>query len=290
MINTTIGHYTIIEELGRGGMAVVYRAKDPRFERDVAIKVLPAVVQLDPTFRQRFEREARTIARLEHSAIVPVHDYGEHENQPYLVMRYMSGGSLADRISDGPLSLESASKIVDRIGSALDAAHTYGIIHRDVKPGNILFDNFGDAYLSDFGIVRLTEATAQLTGSGIVGTPAYMAPELAGKGGLTPSVDIYALGVTLFQILTGFQPFEADTPMGLIMAHVSKPIPDIRSVRPELPENLQSVIEQVLEKDPDERYQSAGEFAEGLRQALDGKSIDEPAPVSETKPAPSLET
>lgn len=274
------GRYTIIEELGRGGMAIVYRAHDPRFERDVAIKVLPAVVHLDPTFRQRFEREARTIARLEHSAIVPVHDFGEHEDQPYLVMRYMSGGSLVDRLASGPLTLEDTSRIVNRIALALDAAHAHAIIHRDVKPGNILFDDYGDAFLSDFGIVRLTEATAQLTGSSLIGTPAYMAPEMTHEGGLTGLIDVYALGVMLFEMLAGVQPYKADTPYGTALAHATNPIPFIRDVRSDLPIEIQYVIERGLAKEPNKRYQSAGELADGLRWALGETNSETPFIVS----------
>lgn len=287
MIGSTIGNYNIIDELGRGGMAVVYRAHDPRFRRDVALKVLPREFMHDPTFQERFVREARAIAQLEHPAIVPVYDFGEDDGQPYFVMRYMPGGSLADRIVGGPLPFDEVSKTIDRVGSALDAAHARAIIHRDVKPGNVLFDNYGEAYLSDFGIVRLTESTAHLTGSGIVGTPAYMAPELAGKGGLTSLVDVYALGVTLYQLLTGYRPFEADTPMGLIMAHISRPIPDIRSVRPDLPESLQIVINQSMAKDPAMRYQSAGELAKDLRQALAGKAV---STIRKVQTMPPLET
>ena len=165
-------------------MATVYRAHDPHFKRDVAIKVPPREFLHDPTFHARFECEAQTITSLEHAAIVPVYDAGEDKGQPYLVMRFMSGGSLADRLNQGYLSLAEAARVTARISSVLDRAHRQGIIHRDLKPSNILFDQEGEAYLSDFGIAKLAEATAQLTGSGIVGTPAYMAPEMASPGGL----------------------------------------------------------------------------------------------------------
>ena len=155
-----IGRYEIKAELGKGGMATVYRAHDPRFERDVALKVLPREFLHDSTFRARFEREAKTIAALEHAAIVAVHDFGEDDGQPYLVMRHMAGGSLVEQLQQGPLSLAKASAIMMRIGAALDEAHKHGIIHRDLKPGNILFDQYGAAYLADFGIVKLVEATA----------------------------------------------------------------------------------------------------------------------------------
>src|SRR3972149_759574 len=157
------GRYEIKAELGRGGMATVYHAFDPRFKRDVALKVLPREFLHDPTFRARFEHEAHIIATLEHSAIVPVHDFGEEEGQPYLVMRFLTGGSLLERMKRGPLSLTETAAIFARIASALDEAHRRGIVHRDLKPGNILFDGPGEAYLSDFGIAKLVEGTSTFT-------------------------------------------------------------------------------------------------------------------------------
>jgi hypothetical protein len=260
MTPSTIGRYEVKSELGRGGMAILYRAFDPRFERDVAIKVLPHEFLYDETFLARFEQEAKAIARLEHVAIVPVYDFGMHEGQPYLVMRYMPGGSLADRITqEGPLDLDEAVRI-----TALDAAHRRGVIHRDVKPGNVLFDADGHAYLTDFGIVKLTESTAQLTGSGIVGTPSYMAPEMARPGMVSPLVDVYALGVMLYQMLAGRLPYDADTPIGQMMAHVTKPVPDVREARPDLPPAIQVVLDKALAKEPEHRCQSAGEVADRL--------------------------
>jgi serine/threonine protein kinase len=177
MIPEKIGRYIINSELGRGGMATVFRANDPNFGRDVAIKILPRTFLHDPQFRTRFEREAKTIAALEHSAIVPVYDFGEDDGQPFIVMRLMTGGSLAERLENDNLSLEEAVKVTTQLAPGLDAAHKSGIIHRDLKPGNILFDQYDNAYLSDFGIARLTEGDGTLTGTSILGTPAYMSPE-----------------------------------------------------------------------------------------------------------------
>lgn len=282
-----IGHYEIKDEIGRGGMATVYRAYDPRVKREVAIKLLPREFDHDPTFRARFEREAQTIAGLEHSAIVPVHDFGKDAGQSYLVMRYMPGGSLSDRISKGPLDASDIAAIMRRIGAALDSAHSQGIIHRDVKPGNILFDRHGDAYLSDFGIVKLADPTAQLSGSGVVGTPAYMAPEMSKPDGLTPLVDVYGLAVTLYEMLTGKPPFKAPTPLGLLMAHMNEPIPDIRAARRDLPDALQEVIERGLAKDPRQRTQSAGALADDLTTALAGEL---PITSQGTKPTAKVGT
>ncbi len=175
-----IGRYEIKAELGRGGMATVYRGFDPQVKREVAVKVLPREFLHDSGFRVRFEREAQTIAGLEHSAIVPLYDFGEDSGQPYFVMRLMTGGSLAERLKKGPLPITEAARIMARLAPALDYAHTHNIIHRDLKPGNILFDRNNEPYISDFGIARLTGGGASMTGSGIVGTPGYMSPEQAG--------------------------------------------------------------------------------------------------------------
>ena len=187
-----IGRYEIKSEIGRGGMGTVYLAHDPRFRRNVAVKVLPRQYTHDPKFRARFEREAQTIAALEHPAIVPVHDFGEDDGQPFLVMRYMPGGSLAEKLTKGALSLKQTATILDRIGSALDRAHSKGIIHRDLKPGNILFDGYGEAYLADFGIAKMAEATAALTGNSLIGTPAYLSPEQVTGHEIEGRADIYA--------------------------------------------------------------------------------------------------
>jgi len=270
-----IGRYEILKVLGRGGMGIVYHALDPRFNREVAIKVLPSEVLIDSTFRTRFEREAQTIASLGHSAIVPVHDYGEFENEPYLVMAYMGGGSLADRIREyGQLEAADVIPILNRVASALDTAHARGIIHRDIKPANILFSSLGECFLSDFGIVKLTEGSTHLTGGGIVGTPHYMAPDLLEEGGLTKLVDVYALGVTLYETLTAKRPYNADTPMGIIFAHGARAVPDIRVLRPDLPAAVSEVVRTALAKEPEQRYQSAGELAQAYADALVARPED----------------
>ncbi len=193
------GRYEIKGEIGRGGMATVYHAYDPRFEREVALKVLPREMLHDLQFRTRFEREAKTIAMLEHPAIVPVYDFGEEDGQPYFVMRYMTGGSLSDRMKKGPMTVQEAAHLMTHIAPALDDAHAKGIIHRDLKPGNILFDQFNEPYISDFGIAKLSASQANVTGSAIIGTPAYMSPEQAQGEGIDGRSDIYALGVILFE-------------------------------------------------------------------------------------------
>lgn len=273
-----IGRYEIQDELGRGGMATVFRAHDPSFDRDVAIKVLPPEFLHDPTFRARFEREARTVAALEHAAIVPVYDFGEEGGQPFLVMRYMDGGSLADRIAKGPLPINGAAEILRRIGSALDCAHRQGIIHRDLKPRNILFDRYDDAYLADFGIAKIAEAGATLTGSAVIGTPAYLSPEQArGASALDGRSDIYALGTILFEMLTGQPPYDAGTPLGLAIKHLSEPVPRILDVKPDLPSGCESVISQAMAKDRDKRFSTAGEMAEVFWAVTEDDKLAQPS-------------
>lgn len=275
LIGHTLGLYEIIEEIGHGGMADVYRAVQPSIGRHVAVKVLPAHFLQDRTFLERFSREVQVIARLQHPRILPIYDFGQHEGMPYIVMAYMPGGTLATRIreSGNGLPLGEAVRLTEQIAEGLDFAHRQGVIHRDFKPSNVLLDTEGNVYLADFGVAKVTEATAQLTGSGIVGTPAYMAPEMARVGGVSSLVDVYALATTLYQMLTGQLPYQADTPMGVLLAHASMPIPDVRELRPDLPEEVQRVIELGMAKEPMDRYQSAGEIAAGLREAARMPSV-----------------
>jgi serine/threonine protein kinase len=284
-----IGRYQIKSELGRGGMATVYEAYDPRFEREVAIKVLPREMLHDPQFRVRFEREAKTIALLEHQAIVPVYDYGEEEGQPYFVMRYMTGGSLSDRIHKGALTLQEAARIMNRLAPALDEAHAKGIIHRDMKPGNILFDRAGEPYLADFGIAKLAESQTNVTGSGIIGTPAYMSPEQAQGETIDGRSDIYALGTIVFEMLTGQTPYKGDTPMSVVVKHITEPVPHILDVKQDLPPAIEQVIEKTMAKRREERYATAREFAAALNAIAVKAAADlEPAPTI-VKTAPHIE-
>jgi len=281
---TQIGRYEIKAELGRGGMATVYRAYDSSFDRDVAIKVLPREFLHNPQFPDRFKREIKTIAQLEHPAIVPVYDVGDHEGVPYFVMRYMPGGSLSDMIEKGRFSLEDTARTVERLASALSYAHRKGIIHRDLKPDNILFNEEGYPFISDFGVAKLSEAQTNLTGSGIIGTPAYMSPEQATGDPLDHRSDVYGLGVIVYQMLTGKQPYNADTPMGVAIKHVTDPVPDIRLVAPDLPEALGDVMKKVLAKDREERYPTAVEFARALNQVAFG----DPGNIQESTPTVRL--
>jgi serine/threonine-protein kinase len=266
MIGRSIGRYEVRAEIGQGGMASVYLADDPRFRRQVAVKVLPVKFLENPHLRQRFEREARLIATIEHPAIVPVYDFGEQDGQLYLVMRYMSGGSLSTRIRRGPLPLGFAVKILSQLAPALDAVNAQGIIHRDLKPGNILFDGYENPALADFGIAHLSEATVQLTGAAIIGTPAYMSPEqVRGEADLDGRSDVYSLGVILFEMLAGRQPFSASTPMQTALCHLAEPVPEICPLLPGLPLELDRILARAMAKDREERYPTAAELASDLR-------------------------
>jgi len=267
------GRYEIKAEIGRGGMATVYHAYDPRFEREVALKVLPREMLHDVQFRTRFDREAKTIAMLEHPAIVPAYDFGEEEGQPYFVMRYMTGGSLSDRMKNGPMSLQETARIFTHIAPALDDAHNKGIIHRDLKPGNILFDQFNEPYISDFGIAKLSESQTNVTGSAIVGTPAYMSPEQAQGEGIDGRSDIYGLGVILFEMLTGQQPYHGDTPMSVVVKHITDPVPHILDVKPDLPTDIEVIIEKAMAKDRNERFQNVKALADALTTVASGGSL-----------------
>lgn len=265
----TFGRYSLIEQLGRGGMATVFRARDPEFDRDVALKVLPEELLQDQEFRARFQREARSVARLEHPAIVPVYDIGEERGQPYLVMRFMPGGSLGRRLADGSFPVADCVAVTRRIASALDEAHRRGMVHRDIKPGNILFDSYNEAYLSDFGIVKWSQAATTLTGAGMIGTPAYMSPEQSeGRADVGPSADIYALGVVVFQMLTGRLPFESETPIGLALKHIQEPVPQLSSFDRTATAGLQAVIDRAMAKRPKDRYATAGALAQALEKAV----------------------
>jgi serine/threonine protein kinase len=274
--------YEIRRELGQGGMSNVYLALDTRFRRLVAVKVLPRQFTHDPRYLDRFEQEAHLIATLEHQAIVPVYDFGEYDDAPFLVMRYMPGGTLRDRLSGEPLPLDMINFVVGRLAPALDRAHELNIIHRDLKPSNILFDEDGNPYLADFGIARLAEASRTVT---LVGTPAYMSPEqVEGDLDLDRRADIYAFGVILFELFTGRQPYLANTPTKQMMAHVLEPVPDVLKMNPDLPPGAQEIINKTMAKDREERFNTMGEVAAAInRLAADDQVSNsrafEPVPI-----------
>jgi serine/threonine protein kinase len=273
-----VGRYKVKSELGRGGMATVYRAHDPSSNREVAIKVLPREMMHNLITRSRFKRELKLIATLEHPAIVPVYDVGDDDSQPYFVMRYMSGGSLAEMIKKGKFSLQDAALIVERLASALDHAHAKKIIHRDIKPDNVLFDGSHNPYLSDFGVAKLTESAISATGEEVIGTPAYISPEQARGEAVDHRADIYGLGAILYEMLTGNRPFDGETVIGIALQHINDPVPDILKSRPDLPPEVGTIIQTALAKDKDQRYASALDLARALNRAAFGD--ERPIPAS----------
>jgi ABC-type phosphate/phosphonate transport system substrate-binding protein len=280
-----LGQYRIVSRLGEGGMATVFRAYQPRMDRYVALKVLPRHYATDPTFVGRFEQEARVIANLEHPNILPVHDYGESDGYTYLVMRYVSGGTLADVLAGGALGFARVYQIVCQVAAALDYAHSRGVIHRDIKPSNVLIDDHGNCFLTDFGIAKMLEAATRLTVTGgFVGTPTYASPEQCLGRDLDGRSDVYSLGVMLYEMSTGRLPFDADTPMAVAIKQIHDPLPLPSTVSPRVSESVERVILKALAKDPRDRYATAGELVRALEQALPR----EPAPVARARPRSGL--
>lgn len=276
MIGTRLGQYEIIEEIGKGGMATVYRAYQPNTDRFVAVKVIHKAIAADESAMERFQREAKLVTRLEHPHLLPVYDYDAHNETPYIVMRYLDGGTLKDVLDKGKLPLEEVAYMMRQIASALDYAHRQGVIHRDIKPSNIMIDQDGNAFLTDFGIARITQAGSEgLTQTGFaVGTPGYMAPEQGlGMHNIDAHADIYALGVTIFQMLTGQMPYPADTPMAVILRHIQDPIPRISELENSIPPEVDEIIMKALAKKPEERYETAGDIADALTKIAGASSI-----------------
>lgn len=261
---THISRYEVKRAIGQGGMARVYLAHDPHFNRDVAIKVLTQRSMGNALIEQKFVAEAKLIAGLEHNAIVPVYDYGTHDEQPFLVMRLMTGKTLEDRLRQGALTLEQIELVLRRICSALDKAHSKHIVHRDLKPANILFDDGGMPYLADFGIARLTDATQTTT---VIGTPSYMAPEQALGQPLDARTDVYQMGVVLFEMLTGQVPFKGEISTAVVYQHVHEPVPDLRQFSSQIPFYYQQVVEAAMAKQPFQRPATAGALYERFKNA-----------------------
>lgn len=269
-----LGPYRIINQIGEGGMATVYKAYQPSMDRNVAIKVLPGRLAESKEFTRRFQQEARTIARLEHAHILPVFDYGESEGISYFVMRYLEAGTLKDRMATGrPLPLNEIDRIFTQLANALSYAHSHGVIHRDLKPANVLIDSQGNLFLTDFGIAKILEsASTRLTETdAIMGTPAYISPEQARAQTVDQRSDIYSLGIILYEMVTGRVPFVADTPLAVILRHVNDPMPLPSSIKVDIPEAMEYVILKALAKNPDDRFATADEFVSAWKRALDEK-------------------
>lgn len=265
---SNIGPYRIIEPVGRGGMASVFKAYEASLDRYVALKVLPPEFLHDPTFAERFRREAQTVARLEHPQIIPIfaYDIDAQTGTPWMAMRLISGGSLSQRIKRGRLAPSESARILKDVADALDYAHGAGVIHRDVKPQNVLLDDAGRVYLADFGIAKMVESTAHMTQTGMItGTPQYMAPEQALGKSIDKSIDIYALGIVAYELFTGRVPFSADTPVAVLMKQASEPmpLPPVSEVR----EEVTRAILRATAKDPAARWPSASAFARAISTA-----------------------
>lgn len=265
-----IGPYIIEAHLGQGGMATVYKAYHPQLDRSVAIKVMHQNFLDDETFIARFKREAQIVARLSHPHIVPVYDFDEYDGLPYLVMKYVPGITLKQKRRQQTLTLDEILQVMTPVASALTYAHKQGILHRDVKPSNIVLDMEGVPYLTDFGLARLASAgESTMSADMLLGTPHYISPEQArGERELDGRADIYSFGVVLYELMVGQVPFTADTPYAIIHAHIYTPPPQARLVNPEIPDSVADVLERSLAKDPDERYENADDLMIELKEVL----------------------
>ena len=263
-----LGPYQIINQLGQGGMATVFKAYHAAMDRYVALKIVSSALINSPELLERFKREVHLIAKLEHPHILPVHDFGEYNGIPYMVMRLVDAGTLKERLSTGPMSLEEINRVFSDLADALAYAHENGVVHRDIKPSNAMLDRLGTVFLTDFGIAKLLESQTQLTITGtITGTPAYMSPEQAQGKKVDQRSDIYSLGIVLFEMLTGKVPFEAETPLAVIIKQIQDPPPPLSHVNPHLFPGIEPVLLKALTKDPVNRYQTMLEFQQAWKRA-----------------------
>jgi serine/threonine protein kinase len=299
-----VGAYRIVEKLGQGGMATVYKAYHPALDRYVAIKVMHPAFMEDPNFLARFQREARIVAKLDHPHIIPIYDFAEHNGHPYLVMRFIEGETLKARIERarsaerGSLEPQEIMRIARAVGQALTYAHGQGVLHRDIKPSNVLLTPEGGVYLTDFGLARMAEAgESTLSRDMMLGTPQYISPEQAkGIRKLDARTDVYSLGVVLYELLVGRVPFTADTPYAIVHDHIFSPLPMPRELNPDLPESLERVLLKALAKDPDDRFQSVEELVTALEASLElpapkaKETVVVPPPSIIAHPPPPSET
>jgi len=270
VVGENIGPYRILEQLGRGGMATVFKAYHAALDRYVAIKALHPAFLEDPNFHARFQREARVVAKLEHPNIVPIYDFAEHEDRPYLVMKFIEGDTLKARLIEGNIDRDELIQIVDAVGAGLSYAHQQGILHRDIKPSNVLLGLDGRVYLADFGLARIAQAgESTLSSDMMLGTPQYISPEQAmGLGELDERTDIYSFGVMLYEMAVGKVPFSADTPFSIIHDHIYTPLPLPSAMNPEVTTAVERVLLKALAKERDDRYLDASELANAFNQAL----------------------
>lgn len=274
LVGQTLDHYRLVEQLGQGGMATVYRAQDTRRGVDVAIKVLSPTITGEKRFVRRFRREAEIVKqRLKHPHIVPVLAYGETNGYVYLVMPLVQGETLSDRLVRRGLTEQEANLWIGQICDALDFAHQQKVIHRDIKPANIMLTDSGEALLMDFGLARDVEGSGNLTGSMLMGTPAFVSPEQAQGKGLDHRSDQYSLGVVLYLVATGHLPFDSESPMALVLMHIQDPVPKPSRFNPLLKPALERVILKSLAKNLEERFQDMAELKRAYHAALAGDSV-----------------
>lgn len=270
----TLGDYHILDKIGQGGMTTVYKALDLARHRMVALKVLSPYIGQDPSFSTRFQREIELLGKLRHPNIVPILDYGESDLYTYIVMPYFAKGTLQERLHQSPLDPYEVARLTKQISAALAFAHQQGIVHRDVKPSNILINDEGKALLSDFGFAQVSDISISLTGSALIGTPAYMSPEQCKGAEIGPESDQYSLGIVLYQLFTGQVPYGGETPMAVAVQHINEPLPRPGRINPELPEPIDNVLVKALAKDPKHRFATIEDlnkaFQSAIRDSVDG--------------------
>jgi serine/threonine protein kinase len=290
LVGQTLGQYRMIEQIGQGGMATVFKAFQPGLNREVALKVLPPHFAQQTDFTERFAREAQAIGNLHHPNILPVYDSGQDKGYSFIAMRYIPNArTLADEMR-AALKTERMIEVISQVAGALEHAHKAGIIHRDVKPSNVLLDGQW-ALLSDFGLAKMVENPVELTGTGVgMGTPAYMSPEQGMGKKVDHRTDIYALGIILYEMLTGQVPHKAETPIATVMKRINEPLPMPRSLNPNIPEAVERVLLKALAVDPADRFNGAGELATALKAAFGPSPNEVLADVSTTYISPIAKT
>nr|BBH91822.1 hypothetical protein KTA_00210 [Thermogemmatispora argillosa] len=290
LVGRSLGQFRIVEPLGAGGMAAVFKAYQPALDRYVAIKVLPARYAHDPVFVKRFEQEARSIAKLANPHIVQIHDFGEQDKITYIVMEYVDGGTLRDRLKSRSLSLLEAVDFLLQAAEGLRCAHSHHIVHRDVKPSNMLLRRDGHLLLSDFGIAKILEGTTQLTRAGVgIGTPQYMSPEQSTGQAVDQRSDIYSLGIVFFECLTGRVPFTAENPVSVTLKHLQEPLPVDLLRQAGVPAAIEQVVVKMTAKAPADRYQSIEEVVVALATALQAAHLPMPHPWRLSAGLPTFE-
>jgi eukaryotic-like serine/threonine-protein kinase len=295
-----IGQYTVVSELGRGGMGVVYKAQDDALHRFVAIKVLTERLTDDPTFLQRFIREARAAAGISHPNIIQIYSIGEDQGNPYFVMEYVNGRSLSRVLHDeGRIGNPRAAQVILQAAQGLAAAHDRGIIHRDMKPANLILDERGIVKIADFGLALPVEAGSRLTATGLLmGTPGYLSPEQCRGEAVDHRTDIYALGITFYELLSGTTPFKAESPLALLHQITQEQPPDIGSLNPDVDEETRRILQKMIAKDREQRYQSCHDIVTDLENFIAGRGVRSvtaglavrPAPAAGATPSPMVPT